>query len=55
MLPIPFAALEPDLIEIASPFAIPSRQPWLLVHHDLRRLPSIKLVQKWIVSTFARL
>lgn len=55
MLPIPFAAREPDLVEIASPFTIPSRQPWLLVHRDLRRLPSIKLVQKWIVSTFARL
>ena len=55
MLPIPFATRAPGLCEIAPPTAIPPRQPWLIVHRDLRRLSSVKLVQKWIVSTFARL
>lgn len=55
MLPAPFAARAGTLVEIPLPAALPTRQPWLIVHRDLRRLPSIKLAQKWIVSAFSSL
>ena len=28
-------------------------QPWLIVHRDLRQLPAVRIVQKWIVAAFA--
>lgn len=55
MLPAPFAASADILVEIPLPFALPIRQPWLIVHRDLRRQPSIKLVQKWIVAALLSL
>lgn len=55
LLPAPFAARAQTLVEIPLPAALPTRQPWLIVHRDLRRLPAIKLIQKWIVATFASL
>lgn len=55
MLPVPFAARAGSLVEVALPAQLPLRQPWLIIHRDLRRLPSVRLVQEWIVSAFARL
>lgn len=55
LLPAPFAARTPTLVEIPLSAALPPRQPWLIVHRDLRGLPAIKLIQKWIVATFASL
>lgn len=54
-LPAPFAARTGALVEIPLTTALPARQPWLIVHRDLRGLPAIKLVQKWIVAAFANL
>jgi DNA-binding transcriptional LysR family regulator len=55
LLPELFAARSGSLIPIPTPIAMPVRQPWLIVHRDLRSLPTIKIVQKWIVSAFAAL
>lgn len=55
LLPAPFAARTQTLVEIPLVAALPPRQPWLIVHRDLRRLPAIRLIQKWIVATFASL
>lgn len=55
LLPVPFALRAATLIEIPPPSALPSRQPWLIVHRDLRGLPAIRLAQKWIAQAFASL
>lgn len=55
LLPVPFALRAATLIEIPPPSALPSRQPWLIVHRDLRGLPAIRLAQKWIAQAFANL
>ena len=55
MLPAAFAARYPTLLEIPTLKPLPTRQPWLIVHRDLRKLPSIRLVQNWIISAFAAL
>ncbi|MGB7417662.1 MAG: LysR family transcriptional regulator [Erythrobacter sp.] len=55
LLPVPFALRTGALTEIPSPAALPSRQPWLIVHRDLRRLPAISLAQKWVAQSFASL
>lgn len=55
LLPAPFALRAGTLIEIPPPSALPSRLPWLIVHRDLRRLPGIRLVQKWVAQAFASL
>ncbi len=55
MLPVPFALRTGTLVEISPPSPLPSRQPWLIVHRDLRGLGAIRLVQKWVVETFANL
>jgi DNA-binding transcriptional LysR family regulator len=55
LLPAPFALRTGTLVEIAPPSALPSRQPWLIVHRDLRRLPAVIIVQKWIAEAFASL
>jgi DNA-binding transcriptional LysR family regulator len=53
MLPAAIANRSAALIEIPTPSLLPTRQPWLIVHRDLRRLPSIRIVQNWIVSAFS--
>lgn len=55
LLPVPFALRTRTLIEIPPPSALPSRQPWLIVHRDLRGLPAIRLAQKWVVQAFGSL
>ncbi|MFO6446160.1 LysR family transcriptional regulator [Erythrobacter sp. NE805] len=56
MCPAPFALRTAGaLVEIPPPSPLPSRQPWLIVHRDLRGLAGIRLVQKWIVEAFAGL
>jgi DNA-binding transcriptional LysR family regulator len=55
LLPMPFALRAGTLIEIPPPSALPSRQPWLIVHRDLRGLPAISLAQKWVAHAFASL
>ena len=52
LLPVPFALRAGTLIEIQSPSALPSRQPWLIVHRDLRASSQIKLVQRWVAKAF---
>ncbi|MFM9827237.1 MAG: LysR family transcriptional regulator [Sphingomonas sp.] len=55
ILPCAIAARASDLIEIPLATALPTRQPWLIVHRDLRRIPAVRMVQKWIVDAFAAL
>jgi len=55
LLPVPFARRTGTLIEIPTPSSLPSRQPWLIVHRDLRSLPAIRLAQKWVAQAFASL
>ena len=55
LLPVPFALRTGTLVEIAPPSTLPSRQPWLIVHRDLRKLPAIRLAQKWVAEAFASL
>jgi DNA-binding transcriptional LysR family regulator len=40
------------LVEIPAPVPPPVRTPWLAVHRDLRRLPPVAAVHRWIVSAF---
>jgi DNA-binding transcriptional LysR family regulator len=55
LLPSAFAARSGALISIPLPAGLPTRQPWLIVHRDLRQLPAVRIVQKWILSAFAAL
>jgi DNA-binding transcriptional LysR family regulator len=55
MLPAAFAVRSQALVEVPIPNPLPTRQPWLIVHRDLRRLPSIRMVQRWIVQAFSAL
>jgi DNA-binding transcriptional LysR family regulator len=55
MCPVPFALRAGSLVEIAPPSPLPIRQPWLIVHRDLRGLAAVRLVQKWVVEAFASL
>jgi DNA-binding transcriptional LysR family regulator len=55
MLPHIFAGRGSGLIEIPVVRPLPTRQPWLIVHRDLRRIKAIQLTQKWIVRCFASL
>jgi DNA-binding transcriptional LysR family regulator len=42
----------PDLVEIPTRLPPPMRTPWLAVHRDLRRLPHIAAVHRWIIAAF---
>ena len=55
LLPSVFAGREPILVEIPTAHPLPVRQPWLIVHRDLRKQRSVRLTQHWIASTFAAL
>lgn len=54
-LPAAFARREPALVEVPCPVAIPPREPWLVVHPDVRRNPQVRSVQRWIMAVFASL
>lgn len=55
MLPAAFAVQSQALVEVPVPNPLPTRQPWLIVHRDLRRLSSIRMVQNWIATAFSTL
>lgn len=55
LIPRAFGDRNGALIALPTPSPIPSRHPWLIVHRDLRGLPNIRAVQRWIVATFAAL
>lgn len=55
LLPAPFALRHETLVELPPPSTLPSRQPWLIVHRDLRGLSAIRLTQKWVAEAFASL
>lgn len=48
-------ALQHELVEVPAPTMLPARTPWLIVHHDLRRLPALRAVHGWAIEAFARL
>lgn len=52
LLPVAVAKRYPDLVQIALPQPPPPRTPWLVVHRDLRRQRSIRLVHQWVIDTF---
>lgn len=52
ILPAVFAR---GLVEVAAPPGLPSRTPWLTTHRDLRRVPRVAAVHRWVVSAFAAL
>lgn len=45
-------ALPAGLVEIPTETPAPVRTPWLTVHRDVRRLPAIRAVTRWIVAAF---
>jgi DNA-binding transcriptional LysR family regulator len=53
LLPCLFGDQDSELVCVAKPPSLPMRTPWLIVHRDLRRLPNIRIVSRWIVATFA--
>lgn len=55
LLPVAFAAREPDLVVVPFAHGAPPRQPWLTVHRDLRRQPPIRIVHRWIIDAFDRI
>lgn len=55
LLPKAIAGRYPDLIEIDVGCSPPSRTPWLTVHRDLHRQPSVRKVHKWVRDCFASL
>jgi DNA-binding transcriptional LysR family regulator len=55
LLPVAIAQREGGLIQIPTRHAPPARTPWLIVHRDLRRQPSIRAVHNWVLSTFTTL
>lgn len=55
LLPKAIARREDSLVEIATASNPPPRTPWLIVHRDLRNQPSIRLVHRWVLETFAAL
>ena len=55
MLAAPIAARLTELVEVPMPAGLAARNPWLLVHRDLRREPAIRQVHAWVIETFQRL
>lgn len=52
LLAASIAARADSLVELATAQAPPRRTPWLIVHPDLQRQPSVRLVHRWIVAAF---
>ena len=48
-----FVRPEHDLVELPVPEPPPPRSPWLIAHRDVRRLPHVAAVHRWVVATFA--
>lgn len=55
LLPVAIAQREQELVQVPTTHAPPPRNPWLIVHRDLRHQPSIRVVHNWVLSTFAAL
>lgn len=51
LLPV-HAAGKAGLINIPAAIALPPRPVWLLTHRDTRRLPTIRVAQRWIERVF---
>lgn len=49
------AAFAHGLVELPAPPGLPARTPWLTTHRDLRRVPRVAAVHRWIVAAFAAL
>lgn len=47
-----FIRPEHDLVEIPSGGDAPVRTPWLVSHRDVRRVPAVAAVHRWIVAAF---
>lgn len=47
-----FVRHEHDLVELPNGGDAPVRTPWLLSHRDLRRVPAVAAVHRWIVAAF---
>lgn len=52
LLPKAIARRAESLVEVDAGSAPPSRTPWLTVHRDLRKQPSIRLVHQWVLESF---
>jgi DNA-binding transcriptional LysR family regulator len=52
LLPTLFGDRDVGLVCVDKPASLPVRTPWLIVHRDLRHLPNIRAVSRWIVATF---
>lgn len=53
LLPVGMTRRESALVELPIATGVPNRTPWLTVHRDVRRDPSIRLVHRWIIDAFA--
>ncbi len=53
LLPTLYIRPEHDLVELPVAAAPPLRTPWLIAHRDVRRLPAVAAVHRWIVAAFA--
>jgi molybdate transport repressor ModE-like protein len=51
LLPAHFARAE-GLVELPIPDPPPPRTPWLVTHRDVRRLPRVAAIHRWIVDSF---
>lgn len=51
ILPVLHARRE-GLVEISTPFVLPARTAWLITHRDIRRLPAVRAVHRWIIEVF---
>lgn len=54
LLPVVFAK-QAALVEVSAPVPLLSRNPWLVVHRDVRRLPAIATVHAWVIDTFKQI
>jgi DNA-binding transcriptional LysR family regulator len=52
LLPVSFARRESGLVELPIQHNILSRNPWLIVHRDLKLQPAVRAVHRWIVRAF---
>lgn len=55
LLPKVIAATQRWLVEIDAGSNPQPRIPWLIVHRDLRKQPSIRMVHNWVLETFTAL
>lgn len=53
LLPVAIG-LRHRLLEVSAPAGLPARTPWLVCHRDLRRIPEIRIVHRWIQESFER-